>query len=304
MTADGAADAPEVGASRVTPYRVKLEVFEGPLDLLLHLIKREEVEIVDVPIATITDQYLAYLDLMRDLSLDIAGEFLVMAATLTLIKSRMLLPQASDGADEDEEADPRADLVRQLLEYQRFRETAQQLAERPWLNRDVFVREAAWEEMPAEPDGPLQVRASVWDLLDAFRTVLSRMRPPAVHEVVAERISLRDRVQSLLRALSVAKTVEFESLFDEDATRLEVIVTFLAVLELVRMQAVHAVQECHFDRIVITLVATDVSQVSLDLADEYEGASGGRTDDGEGGDGSSANHNGRDGGSTEGGGDG
>jgi len=281
---EGADDAADVAPPRVSPYRVKLEVFEGPLDLLLHLIKREEVEIVDIPIASITDQYLAYLDLMRDLSLDIAGEFLVMAATLTLIKSRMLLPQAEGEGDDEEETDPRADLVRQLLEYQRFREAAGQLAERPRLDRDVFAREPAWDEVPADPDGLPQIRASMWDLLEAFQAVLKRARPTAVHEVAAERISLRDRVQSVLRTLSVAKSIEFESLFDEDATRLEIIVTFLAVLELCRMQAIRAMQDRDFDRIIITLAVEDVSQVSLDLADEYENLTVGEAADGAGGD--------------------
>ncbi|HUI27120.1 MAG TPA: segregation/condensation protein A [Candidatus Kryptonia bacterium] len=278
-----AADDSAEAAPRVSPYRVRLEVFEGPLDLLLHLIKREEVEIVDIPIATITDQYLAYLDLMHELSLDVAGEFLVMAATLTLIKSRMLLPQAEGDGDDEEEADPRADLVRQLLEYQRFREAAQQLGERPLLNREVFAREPAWDEAPADSDGVPQIRASMWDLLEAFQAVLKRARPTDVHEVIAERVSLRDRVQSLLRTLSVAKTIEFESLFDEDATRLEIIVTFLAVLELCRMQAIRAMQDQHFDRIVITLAVDDVSKVSLDLADEYENAELEAAADGAGG---------------------
>ncbi len=272
-TSVDAADSGDADISRpAVSYRVKLEVFEGPLDLLLHLIKRNEVEIVDIPIATITDQYLAYLDLMRNLSLDVAGEFLVMAATLTLIKSRMLLPQTEGQDDEAEEADPRADLVRQLLEYQRFRETARQLAERPLLNRDVFARDTAWEELPPDPDGTVQIRASIWDLLEAFRAVVKRARPEAVHEVITERISLRDRVQSVLRTLSVAKTVEFDSLFDDDVSRLEIIVTFLAVLELIRMQVIRATQERHFDRIVIVLAVADVSAVSMDLADEYEGS--------------------------------
>ncbi|MBI4514278.1 MAG: segregation/condensation protein A [Deltaproteobacteria bacterium] len=271
LLADSQPDAPGTGAGRAAPYRVKLEVFEGPLDLLLHLIKREEVEVADIPIAAITDQYVAYLDLMRHLNLDIAGEFLVMAATLTLLKSRTLLPQAEGESEDSEETDLRADLVRQLLEYQRFRETAQQLAERPLLNRDVFVREPAWDEVPADPQALPQLRASIWDLMEAFRVVLARARPEAVHEVMMERVSLRERVQQVLRRLSEAKALEFESLFDEDASRLEIIVTFLAVLELCRMQAVTAVQERHFDRIVITLIAADISTVSLDLSDEYDG---------------------------------
>src|SRR5499426_3175937 len=131
-------------------YRVQLDLFEGPLDLLLHLIKSNAVDVKDIPVATITEQYLAYLDLMRDLSLDVASEYLVMAATLILIKSRLLLP--SPEAEDDEEADPRADLVRQLLEYQRYREAAASLAERPFLRRDVFTREMSAEGVPPDPD--------------------------------------------------------------------------------------------------------------------------------------------------------
>jgi segregation and condensation protein A len=270
--ADAADDDAEAAGSRTPPYRVKLEVFEGPLDLLLHLIKREEVEIVDIPIATITDQYLAHLDVMRNLNLDIAGEFLVMAATLMLIKSRLLLPPTEGEDDDEEEADPRADLVRQLLEYQRFREVARQLGERPLLRRDVFTREPSLDDLePSADEGLPQIRASIWDLLTAFQAVLKRARPEAVHEIVTERISLRDRVQWLLQTLSIAKSIEFDSLFDEDATRLEIIVTFLAVLELMRMQAVQAVQEQLFDRIVITLRVADIRSVWLDLSDEYEG---------------------------------
>jgi len=148
----------------------------------------------------------------------------------------------------------------------------------------VFAREPAWDEVPADPDGVPQIRASTWDLLEAFQAVLKRAQPAAVHEVTVERISLRDRVHSLLRTLSVAKTLEFESLFDEDATRLEIIVTFLAVLELCRMQAIRALQDQHFDRIIITLAVDDVSQVSLDLADEYEHGGGAEgVEDGAGG---------------------
>src|SRR5262245_31354168 len=166
------------------PYRVQLDVFEGPLDLLLHLIKKNEVEIVDIPIAIITEQYLAYLEVMHELSLDVAGEFLVMAATLTLIKSRMLLPPSED--EDEEEPDPRAALVQQLLEYQRYREAALALSERPLLNRDVFVREPLAEssESAGASDQAAPLQVSVWELLEAFRAVLKRARPEAVHEVI------------------------------------------------------------------------------------------------------------------------
>lgn len=251
-------------------YRVKLDVFEGPLDLLLHLIKKSEVEIVDIPIATITEQYLAYLEMMRELNLDIAGEFLVMAATLTLIKSRLLLPPSEDD-DEEEEADPRAALVQQLLEYQRYHEAALELGERPLLHRDVFVREPSMDALEAgESAEPARLQATVWELLEAFRAVLQRARPESVHEVVTETVSLRDRVRTLLQALSVARALAFDSLFGEDAGRFEIILTFLALLELMKMGAVRAIQEEGFGRIVIEMIVADAGGVMLDAVDEYD----------------------------------
>jgi segregation and condensation protein A len=248
--------------------RVKLEVFEGPLDLLLHLIKKDEVEISDIPIASITAQYLAFIDLMQDLNLDLAGEFLVMASTLTLIKSRMLLPDEGVG-DEELEEDPRADLVRQLLEYQRFREAAATMGERPLLNRDVFAREPSLDgdDTAAEPPA---IKVSVWDLIDSYRRVLERARPASVHEVQIERISLREKVEFVLARLAVSRSVDFESLFPEDSTKLAVIVTFLAVLELMKLHAIQAFQGEQFGTIVISLAVRDVSEVSIDLLDEYE----------------------------------
>jgi segregation and condensation protein A len=266
-------EAPNAPALRVGPsglYRVKLPVFEGPLDLLLHLIKKNEVEIVDIPIAAITEQYLAYLEMMRELNLDIAGEFLVMAATLTLIKSRMLLPPSEDG-EEEEEADPRADLVRQLLDYQRYREAALALSERPLLHRDVFAREPLLDVEGAEDTGePLRLKVTVWELLEAFRAVLKRARPESVHEIVADQLSLRDRVRTLLQTLSVARSIEFDSLFDENASRVDIIVTFLALLELIKMGAIRATQEERYGRIVIDLAVSDITAVSLESVDEYE----------------------------------
>ena len=251
-------------------YRVRLPVFEGPLDLLLHLIKKNEVEIVDTPIAAITEQYLAYLEMMQQLNLDVAGEFLVMAATLTLVKSRMLLPPSEDDVDE-EEPDPRAQLVQQLLEYQRYREADLALSERPWLHRDVFVREPTMDA-PADvaADGvPPRVQVTMWELLEAFRGILKRAKPESVHEVIVEPVSLRDRIHVLLRTLGVARIVEFDSLFDEATTRLEIIVTFLALLELMKMSAVRAVQDERFGRIVVELAVDDAATVMLDRVDEY-----------------------------------
>jgi segregation and condensation protein A len=250
-------------------YRVRLDLFEGPLDLLLHLIKKNEVDVTDIPVATITEQYLSYLDLMRDLSLDVASEYLVMAATLTLIKSRLLLP--SPEAGEDEEADPRADLVRQLLEYQRYREAAASLAERPLLRRDVFTREASADGVAPDPDAKLPVKVTLWELMQAFRSVLARAQPDPVHQVQAETVSLRDRIGDLLRTLGVARTVTFDSLFGERPTRGFVIVTFLAVLELAKLGAIEAVQEETLGPILIVLAVEDVGQVTIDLLDDYAG---------------------------------
>ena len=185
-------------------YRVRLDLFEGPLDLLLHLIKRNEVDVTDIPVATITEQYLAYLDLMRDLNLDVAGEYLVMAATLMLIKSRMLLPSPEPRTSE--EADPRADLVRQLLEYQRYREAAAALGERPLLRRDVFTREP---ERRGRAARPRRAAAGAGDAVgaDARRSApcWRAPQPDPVHEVEAEAVSLRDRIADLLRTLGVAR---------------------------------------------------------------------------------------------------
>jgi segregation and condensation protein A len=250
-------------------YRVQLDLFEGPLDLLLHLIKRNEVDVTNLPVATITEQYLAYLDLMRELNLDVASEYLVMAATLTLLKSRLLLP--SPETEDDEEIDPRTDLVRQLLEYQRYREAAASLAERPLLRRDVFTRETSAEGVPPDPDAKPLVRVTLWELMQAFRDVLKRAQPDPVHQVAAETVSLRDRITDLLRTLGVARQLTFDSLFGEAPTRGFVIVTFLAVLELAKIGAIAAVQEETLGPIVIVLAVEDVRSVTIDLLDDYEG---------------------------------
>jgi segregation and condensation protein A len=250
-------------------YRVRLEVFEGPLDLLLHLIKKSEVEIVDIPIATITEQYMEYLAMMRDLNLDIAGEFLVMAATLMLIKSRLLLPPSEED-EAPEEPDPRATLVQQLLEYQRYREAALALSERPLLQRDVFTREPSADGLPEDGEAALPpLKVTIWELLAAFRAVLERAAPERVHEVITERVSLRDRARVLLDTLRVARQLDFEGLFAAEATRLEIIVTFLALLELMKMGAVHATQVDRCGRIVIEL-AIGGGEVSFEGIDEYD----------------------------------
>jgi segregation and condensation protein A len=221
--------------------RIQLEIFEGPLDLLLHLIKKNEVSITDIPIATIIEQYLATLDVMQTFNLDVAGEFLVMAATLIHIKSRMLLPMADDEDDEEEEGiDPREELVRRLLEYQRFKDAADQLERRELLTRDVFVRSVA----PAEAIPPPGFReVSVFELLTALKRVLDRLPKDVVHEVMLEKITVREKMTLLLDQLRTQGKILFESLFAEVTTRMEVVVTFLAMLELVKVRAIRIFQE-------------------------------------------------------------
>ena len=220
--------------------RVQLEIFEGPLDLLLHLIKKNEVSITDIPIATITEQYLATLEVMQTFNLDVAGEFLVMAATLIHIKSRMLLPMADDEDDAEEGTDPREELVRRLLEYQRFKDAADQLERRELLTRDVFVRSVA----PAEAiPAPGFRDVSVFELLTALKRVLDRLPKDAVHEVMLEKITVREKMTLLLDQLRTQRKILFESLFAEVTTRMEVVVTFLAMLELVKVRAIRIFQE-------------------------------------------------------------
>jgi segregation and condensation protein A len=247
---------------------VQLEIFEGPLDLLLHLIKKNEVSITDIPIATITEQYLATLELMQNLSLDVAGEFLVMAATLIHIKSRMLLPTGDNEADEDEGVDPHEELVRRLLEYQRYKEAAAELEQRDLLTRDVFVRSAP----PTEEAGPRGFReVSVFDLLGALKRVIDRLPKDTVHEVALDKITVREKMTLLLETLRVHGSVLFESLFAEVKSRVEVVATFLAMLELVKVRAIRVFQEEMAGPIMIEAAARmeeAAEQVVLDQTEE------------------------------------
>jgi len=252
-------------------YRVKLEIFEGPLDLLLYLIRKNEVDVYDIPIAPIVEQYMAYLDLMRSLSLDVVGDFLVMAATLTHIKSRMLLPpQEGDGEDEDGE-DPRLELVRKLVEYQQFKEAAQDLSARPLLGRDIFVRGLDEDSIGSAADAAGIVGVSfeevgVFELLTAFRDVVERLDPGGLHEVSLDRVSIMDRINQILELIREVETIGFERLFSEGANRSEVIVTFLALLELIRLRVVRAYQERPFGPITLArAVAIDDNWITENL---------------------------------------
>ena len=238
----GAELRPE-GVGAANACAIKLQVFEGPLDLLLHLIRLAEVDVTDIPIAEIAAQYSEYVALMQELDLDVAGEYLLMAATLAWIKSRMLLPPDGEG-EEDEGPDPRAELIARLLEYQRYKEAAEQLGERTLEGRDVFAARSPELEAPPEEERPLAV--SLVALLEAFRRVLAKAGGTGRHEVEGEPVSVRDRMLVVMDALGRFESIEFERIFeletDQPFTRRLLIATFLAVLELVRLAAVRVYQ--------------------------------------------------------------
>jgi len=224
-------------------YKVQLEVFEGPLDLLLYLIKKDEVDIYDIPIERITRQYMEYLSLMRMLDLNIAGEFIVMAATLMMIKSRMLLPPEERPPEEEEEPDPRWELVRQLLEYKKFKEAAAHLQEREARQVNVFAR-GLDPVVPAEEQrGLLLSDVSLFDLIAAFNEALQRLKPAEFGEIVDEQFTVVDKIEAVLAAVRERGRVLFSSLFADVASRQEIVCTFLALLELIRLRRVKVVQE-------------------------------------------------------------
>ncbi len=228
-------------------YQVKLPAFEGPLDLLLHLIRVNEIDIYDIPIARITDEYFQYLTLLQELDLEVAGEFLVMAATLVYIKSRMLLPAETAAEGEAAEEDPRTALVDMLLEYERFQGAAQTLAGREDHQRQFFFR-ASPLEIPAA-GGVLEV--SLFDLLGAFRDVLARVKDEPVLDLVPRPVTTAERMVAILDRLATEGPVAFAGLFPSDAQRWLVIVTFLALLELLRQGAVRVQQGVQFGDIMI-----------------------------------------------------
>ena len=227
-------------------YSVKLPAFEGPLDLLLHLIRQNEVEVTDIPVAQIADQYLGYVEMMRELELDVAAEYLVMAATLALIKSRMLLPPDGDG-EAAEGLDPRAELVARLLEYQRYKEAAELLGRRRLLGRDVF--DASGAEPERVSDAEREIEIGLFELLDAFRQVLERADDDgSVHQVdlTTESYTVRDRVIAIMELLETVESVEFGQIFEAAGagrpSRALVVASFLAILELARLQALRIYQ--------------------------------------------------------------
>ncbi len=240
--------------------------FEGPLDLLLHLIQQHELDILDIPVSFVTEKFLAYLDLMRTLSIDVASEYLVMAATLAHIKSKMLLPQVptdQDGdGDGEDELDPRSELVRRLLEYQKYKAAAADLGERATLGKDIFPRGTS----EPVPEGPAPFAdLGVFNLLDAFERVLKRANVNLDHEVVFDRISITDRMTQLVDLLTSRKRAEFEDLLLDvggarKVTRFDLIITFLAVLEMCKLKMLRVYQTDVLSPIHLELAVQEVDE--------------------------------------------
>jgi segregation and condensation protein A len=229
-------------SSSSEPCLIKLEAFEGPLDLLIYLIKKNEVDIYDIPIALITEQYLNYLELMKELNLEVVGDYLVMAAELGQIKSNMLLPKP-EPENMEEDIDPRGELVRRLIEYQRYKEAASKLLDFQILERDVFIR--ACQEEEYQNDVNSLVRADLWSLVDALRDIYKRRNYswPEAMQFDLETLSLDDKMEDLKNTIRLESTVLFEDLFTEASSHSEFILTFLAILELVKTSVIGAFQD-------------------------------------------------------------
>ena len=244
-------------------YSVHLEKFDGPMDLLLHLIKKNELDICDISIAVITRQYLDFIKIMKELNLEVAGDFLVMAATLLQIKSRQLLPLDEQEEPDAEEVDPRNELVRRLLEYQQYKEAGMVIGARALLGREVFVRTADDPLLTAaqNAEGPLEV--TLFELVDAFRLLLQRIPVESFHDVApGETLSIADCINEILSLLQERETVQFDDLVRDDFTRERVIVSFLALLELCRLKLIRIFQGSEHGSIwFIPAVAADSSEV-------------------------------------------
>ena len=232
-------------------YKISLEVFEGPLDLLLYLIKRDEVDIYDIPIGRITDQYMEYLQLMKVLDLNIAGDFIVMSATLMLIKSRMLLPvEDRPEMEPEEEEDPRWDLVRQLVEYKKFKDAAEHLELLEMHMENVFGRESEHVELGAPPEVDLR-DASIFDLISSLNEALDRVQEESLEEIFAEEFTVSQKVTYIVETIKAVRRLCITDLFLGMKSRQEIVCTFLAVLELMKLNRIAAVQDDQFGDIYV-----------------------------------------------------
>jgi len=272
--------APEASEALDPNFRIQLPNFEGPLDLLLHLIRKHELDILDLPVSFVTDKYLEYLGLMHALNLDVASEYLVMAATLAHIKSKMLLPRPPEDQDDedDDELDPRAELIRRLLEYQKYKTVAEDLGARAIAGRDVFARGSA----PPTAEGPRPLgQVSVFKLLDALKKVAERVNASISLAVDAERMSIQERIGGVVDLLRERRRCRFDELFDGVSTSYDLVITFLALLEMAKMRLASIYQTDHEEPIYLEymlidaagepVVPADVQRPASDLADAEVG---------------------------------
>jgi segregation and condensation protein A len=266
--------------SATPDYKIELPVFEGPLDLLLHLVKKHELDILTIPVSFVTERYLAYLELMRQLNLDVAGEYLLMAATLAYIKSRELVPsadpaQVDDEGEDGEEADPRMELIRRLLEYQKYKEAATHLGDRPVVGRNVWTRGSPVDatlpdEVSAAAEAPL-AEVPVFRLIEILSDVLSKARVKLTHEVLVERLSISDRIQELVDRLDAEGTFGFRTCFafvetemGEAQLKHQVVITFLALLEMAKLKLIRLTQPDDGIDIHITRAVSDIKTQAKD----------------------------------------
>ena len=272
-TATTLAEAPDSDEARRDSYRVKLEVFEGPLDLLLYLIKKDEIDIYDIPVAHITEQYLVYLALMQELDIAVAGDFLVMASTLIYIKSKMLLPpDPTTAGEEDLNEDPRAELVERLLEYQKFKAAANMLYTRGEIEGACYTRG------PLETDSHNpEVSASVFDLLRVFREILKRAESQAEMEIQRDEVTMAEKVAQIRAALAEREEINVRDIFLLSRSKRELIVTFLAFLEMVKYAEISLTQSQLFGEIFARkrqvegalLAPEEIAHAAHEFADEF-----------------------------------
>ena len=223
-------------------YEIKLDnIFEGPMDLLVHLIKKHEVDIYDIPIALITDRFLAYLEWMQSLNIEVASDFLVMAATLAHIKSRMLLPKPENQTEDEEEEDLRLEIAGQLLEYLQMKDVALQLSERSILDEDVFARSPDKSFFIIDPEEEV-VKTDLFDLISAYHKLLDQTAGKDGMRIIAEKISVKDRMTEIIDIMENKGTVTFLDLLSKNSERIDIVVTFLAILEIVKLKLVRIVQ--------------------------------------------------------------
>ncbi len=252
-------------------YRLRLDIFEGPLDLLLFLIKKNDLDISDIPISEITEQYMEYIKIMKTLDLDVVGDFLVMAATLMQIKSRMLLPPDPTDEEEEEE-DPRDELVRRLQEYKKFKEIAGALKEKETRRKDFFVRTVDEEARNQLKEDAKEVffEASLFDLINALSDALNKVPEEVIHKIIAEEFTVEQKIHDILHSLLNEPSVSLHRLFRSARSKEEMIVTFLAILELIRLKEIKAIQRRSFEDIEVLRNTENMVPNNIVNTDEKE----------------------------------